>query len=486
MTIQNTTSKIREDGDAVKSVFSYPFKLFTESDIEVSTVIKSTGVATLKVLNTDYTVQINAITEGGTITYLTTVPSALEEFFAVRVVPDTQPTNIPNVGSIREEQIETPLDRRTMISQQQQEIIDRALTFKSTSAKSGVTVPDPEANKALFWDALGVNLENRDLTATELNYPGNFTAGLDANKAASPSTNDLYLATDTFRMYRCFSSGVWSTKQVFSEEINLAKGADIASGATTDIGAATGNFIDVTGTTTITGLGTIQAGTTRIVRFTGVLILTHNATSLILPGTANITTAVNDRAVFVSLGSGNWICTNYSRASGKPIVSGDLPDGAVIQTKKSEDSTERIISVSTGIPADDTKPQSGEGAAYSQMDVVITAGSTGNTLEVDANINGAVTDGNGQNLKILLFRDSETDAIAVGIHGVNTAGFGAVIMNPRIFVKFTPADLSAHTYKIRIGISTGTGNPIVNTDVGSNYGSLIVSSMTIKEIKGSI
>jgi len=99
------------------------------------------------------------------------------------------------------------------------------------------------------------------------------------------------------------------------------KGADIASATTTDLSTATGDFVDVTGTTTITGLGTLAAGIERTVRFTGALTLTHNATSLILPGAANITTAANDRAIFRSLGSGNWICISYNKASGAAVVS---------------------------------------------------------------------------------------------------------------------------------------------------------------------
>lgn len=99
-----------------------------------------------------------------------------------------------------------------------------------------------------------------------------------------------------------------------------AKGADIASSGTTDIGAATGEFIDVTGTTTITGLGTIAAGITRTVRFTGALTLTHNASSLILPSSANITTANGDVATFRSLGSGNWKCISYTKQDGSALV----------------------------------------------------------------------------------------------------------------------------------------------------------------------
>ncbi len=97
------------------------------------------------------------------------------------------------------------------------------------------------------------------------------------------------------------------------------KGADIASAATTSIGAATGIFVHVTGTTTITSFGSGTAGHLRLVRFAGILTLTHNATSLILPTGANITTAANDAAIFVSEGGSNWRCLAYMRANGEPL-----------------------------------------------------------------------------------------------------------------------------------------------------------------------
>jgi len=112
---------------------------------------------------------------------------------------------------------------------------------------------------------------------------------------------------------------VFSGPVTFTNATNEAKGSNIASATTTDIGAATGNHVHVTGTTTITGLGTVQAGTRRIVTFDGALTLTHNATSLILPGGANITTAANDVATFVSEGSGNWRCISYVKSNGTPV-----------------------------------------------------------------------------------------------------------------------------------------------------------------------
>lgn len=92
------------------------------------------------------------------------------------------------------------------------------------------------------------------------------------------------------------------------------KGADIASATTTDLGAVAGLMHDITGTTTITGFGTVSAGIWKIVKFEGALTLTHNSTSLILPGGANITTANGDVGIFISEGSGNWRCLSYTRA----------------------------------------------------------------------------------------------------------------------------------------------------------------------------
>lgn len=149
-------------------------------------------------------------------------------------------------------------------------------------------------------------------------YNGNITnANISGSAAIAASKLDL--------------SSIVSTMAFSAAALNTAKGSDIASATTTDIGAATGNYVHVTGTTTITGFGTVASGTWRIVRFTGALTLTHHATSLILPTAANITTAADDHALMVSLGSGNWICASYQRkanidgvtaASGAEVLTG--------------------------------------------------------------------------------------------------------------------------------------------------------------------
>src|ERR1019366_3511828 len=98
--------------------------------------------------------------------------------------------------------------------------------------------------------------------------------------------------------------------------IEAAQGATLASATTTDLSTATGNSITVSGTTTITALGTVPAGTQINLTFSGILTLTYNASSLILPGAANIVTAAGDACTMLSLGSGNWKCINYTSITG--------------------------------------------------------------------------------------------------------------------------------------------------------------------------
>lgn len=92
----------------------------------------------------------------------------------------------------------------------------------------------------------------------------------------------------------------------------------LASASTVNIGGAASDNIIISGTTTITAFDNVNNGVKRWVRFSGALTLTHNVTSLILPGTANILTAANDTAEFISLGGGNWQCIRYTKAATAP------------------------------------------------------------------------------------------------------------------------------------------------------------------------
>lgn len=111
-----------------------------------------------------------------------------------------------------------------------------------------------------------------------------------------------------------------TTKALFANLVEWSRASALARAATTSIGAATGNFVHLTGTTTITSFGTGTAGQTRFVTFDGIGTLTHNATSLILPGAANITTAAGDNCVAVSEGGSNWRVVSYNKSNGQAVA----------------------------------------------------------------------------------------------------------------------------------------------------------------------
>src|SRR5512143_3583056 len=70
----------------------------------------------------------------------------------------------------------------------------------------------------------------------------------------------------------------------------------IASAGTTNLATVNEEFVSVSGTTTITALGTASAGMIKVLIFEGALTFTHNATSLILPGGASVITKAGDTA----------------------------------------------------------------------------------------------------------------------------------------------------------------------------------------------
>jgi len=108
----------------------------------------------------------------------------------------------------------------------------------------------------------------------------------------------------------------------------------VASAATTDILGAGSEFIAISGTATITSLGT-GPNVKRFVRATGAFTLTHNATSLVIPGAANITVAAGDTFVVISDASSNARVFAYQRAAYVPpkdaLNSSENPDLVAIE-----------------------------------------------------------------------------------------------------------------------------------------------------------
>jgi hypothetical protein len=114
-----------------------------------------------------------------------------------------------------------------------------------------------------------------------------------------------------------------------SQQVRWSKGSDVASGAALTLGTD-GNYFDITGNTSITSIATLAVGTVVKLHFDAALTLTHHATDLILPGGASITTAAGDEAELIEYATGDWRCTNYTKANGEAVVSGGGVDESLV------------------------------------------------------------------------------------------------------------------------------------------------------------
>ena len=231
------------------------------------------------------------------------------------------------------------------------------------------------------------------------------------------------------------------TGGTLSSALNEAPPVTIASSATPAIGAAAGNSILLTGTTTVTGFDTIAFGAMRRVRFGGVLTLTYNATSLILPGAANITTAADDVAEFLSLGSGNWFCTSYSPKSGRSLVAS--PGGLATAGINAQTGTSytfvaadagKLVTHSNASATADTLPQAGSTgfpngwstAVRNLNNGVVTITPATSTIDGAATLvlrrgDSAVITSDGTNYSVLIWRAASrglftlTDATTIAV-----------------------------------------------------------------------
>ena len=114
---------------------------------------------------------------------------------------------------------------------------------------------------------------------------------------------------------------------------SVLRATSISSAATTDVGATTTVWVYVGGTATITSFGT-AVNKWRKIRFTGIMTLVHNGTSLYLPEAENIVTANGDTCEALSDASGNWIVHSYFRSNMNQLVFGN---GDVIISRTAPD-----------------------------------------------------------------------------------------------------------------------------------------------------
>lgn len=250
-------------GNGSTTSFPFTFKVFAAADVAV-TIANSSGVETALVLNTDYSVTLNANQEtspGGTVTYPIS-GSALPVGSKLSIVGDLdydQPLDLPSGGNFSPTALENQLDRATMQIQQLKEEIDRAAQVPVTSDYSVDQLSADLirlADSADNVDTVANSIANVNTVASDLNEPvseintvatnianvntvgNNIT---DVNTVAGISANVTTVAG--------IAANVTSVAGVDTEVVTVAGiAADVSAVAAidTDVSTVAANVADVT------------------------------------------------------------------------------------------------------------------------------------------------------------------------------------------------------------------------------------------------
>lgn len=163
MTVGSTTRKAGPFlGNGVTTAFPFVFKVFTTADLAL-TKVSTTGVETALVLDSDYSIALNADQDnnpGGTITYPATGTVKLatgEQLVGLDVTVASQGTDLTNLGRFLPQVIEDVFDKLTILIQQLLEKVNRGLRVPASDADTPAELPAAadRAGQYLAFDAGG-------------------------------------------------------------------------------------------------------------------------------------------------------------------------------------------------------------------------------------------------------------------------------------------------------------------------------------------
>lgn len=249
------------------------------------------------------------------------------------------------------------------------------------------------------------------------------------------------------------------TIQAVVRKFMASAGTAMASASTVDLSTADGYYIQITGTTTITALGTESAGIQYLLRFAGALTLTHNATSLILPGGANITTAAGAMALVISEGSGNWRMIYYSLDLGYMHVRDEKASGTAGGASSTGSNIRTLNTVVTNTIA---------GASLASNQVTLPAG----TYRINATVPSYA--GSRHRARLVNVTDSTVALLGESSFNNPTDGYASSVISGRVVITASKAFNITHYVATAVA---GNGLGIETSDTFVE----VYTSMTIQK-----
>ena len=286
MTISSTTVRNSYSGDGSTTAFSYTFKIFADSDLQVI-IRSSTGSETTKTISTHYNVSGAGDASGGSVTFTSgNIPASGETVVLRRAVPQTQAIDYIANDPFPAESHEEGLDRATMNIQQMQEELDRSFKVSRTNS---ITTPE-------FTDSAS----DRASKTLGFDSDGNLTTVADFLPAGGDSAQFTYSTTTTDSdpgsgIFRLNNATISSATEMYIDDLE-------ANG--TDVSAWVQSWDDVTGNDTNRGRIRISKANTldswMVFKVTGAITDASGYSKISLVYIDNAGTFSNNDKVFIS------------------------------------------------------------------------------------------------------------------------------------------------------------------------------------------
>jgi hypothetical protein len=236
MTISSTTVKNSYNGDGSTTTFSYTFKIFADSDLQVIIRNNTTATETVKTLTTHYTITGAGSASGGSVIFTAgNIPASGETVVLRRAVPQTQAIDYIANDPFPAESHEEGLDRAMMTLQQVQEEVTRSIKLSRTNTMTSTEFTigaSARAGKFLSFDSNGELVVSQEVGT----YQGNWSAG------TTYAARDIVKDSSNNNIYLCNTGHTSSGTTPLSSNADIAKWdliVDAASATASASAAAT-------------------------------------------------------------------------------------------------------------------------------------------------------------------------------------------------------------------------------------------------------
>ena len=226
MTISSTTSRVDYEGNGSTTEFDVTFPYLNDSSNLAVYHRASDGAQTLLTEGTDYSVDTSA----DTVTYpLDGDPLSSGEYLAIlRDLPSTQELDLVNNDPFDANLVERAFDRTTMLAQQAQEKVDRAMVYdESTPSEEILDASEFDAQMESYRDDAESARDTAQQYRDEAYDWAEADVDVDVSDTAGHSGKSAYHHSDVSKRYANENQGVevepgyYSAKHFMEETSDL-------------------------------------------------------------------------------------------------------------------------------------------------------------------------------------------------------------------------------------------------------------------------